>query len=53
MLWATKRIVPLSKTTPEKLMALHKWSEGRARNASGEDDESEATTTKRARKLEL
>jgi len=52
MLWATKRIVPLSKTTPEKLNALHKWAEGRARNASGEDD-AEETTTKRARKLEL
>jgi SpoVK/Ycf46/Vps4 family AAA+-type ATPase len=53
LLWAAKRIVPLSKTTPEKLAALHKWAEGRARNASGEGDESEATTTKRARKLEL
>ena len=54
LLYAAKRVMPISKVKPEEIEAMRKWGAKYALNASGDGDESaEATTTKRARKLEL
>jgi AAA+ superfamily predicted ATPase len=54
LLYAAKRVMPISKVKPEEIEAMRKWGAKYALNASGDGDEpAEAVVTKRARRLEL